>query len=376
MSCDIFDLCGGCVFRHKQSEEYYQEKFEKFKKIISLISAKDFKINSPVFIPDGCRRRATFAFEYRKNQLSLGFNEEASHQIVNIERCPLLTPKLNDVIPFLRELISVICQEPYQVKKGKKIISQYITKGDVFICEADNGIDIVLEYDAPLELNHRMIIFEKISTNDSVVRISHRKSAFGNTETIIEKSRVYIKVGNYDVFIPAGTFLQPSREGQKALGDLVLKYFENIEGSIADLFCGVGTFSYLLASKDKIKITAIDSSSQLLKGFQDSINKNQITNIKIANKNLFKYPLDENELKEFDAILFDPPRAGAKALCENIAKSLSKPKIIVAVSCNPNTFVNDANMLISGGYKLQEVTMVDQFIYSNHSELVAFFTKE
>lgn len=376
MSCDIFDLCGGCVFRHKQSEEYYREKFEKFKKIISLISAEDIKINSPVFIPDGCRRRATFAFEYKKNQLLLGFNEAASHQIVDIKRCTLLTSKLNDAIPFLRELISVICQEPYQIKKGKKISSQYITKGDVFICEADNGIDIVLEYDAPLELNHRMIIFEKISANDSVVRISHRRSALGNTETIIEKSRPFIKIGNYDVFIPAGTFLQPSREGQKALGDLVLKYFENTEGNIADLFCGVGTFSYLLAQKDKVKITAVDSSEQLLKGFQDSINKNQITNIKIMNKNLFKYPLDENELKDFDAILFDPPRAGAKALCENIAKSLSKPKIIVAVSCNPNTFVNDANMLISGGYKLQEVTMVDQFIYSNHSELVAFFTKE
>ena len=157
---------------------------------------------------------------------------------------------------------------------------------------------------------------------------------------------------------------------------MVLKYFADVSGNVADLFCGVGTFSYLLASKDKIKITAIDSSDQLLKGFQDSINKNQIANIKIMNKNLFKYPLDENELKEFDAILFDPPRAGAKALCESIAKSSNKPNILVAVSCNPNTFVNDANMLIEGGYKLEEITMVDQFIYSNHSELVAFFTKE
>ena len=93
------------------------------------------------------------------------------------------------------------------------------------------------------------------------------------------------------------------------------------------------------------------------------------------NKNLFKYPFDENELKDFDAILFDPPRAGAKAVCEKIALSNHKPDILVAVSCNPNTFVNDANTLISGGYKLKEVSMVDQFIYSNHSELVAFFTK-
>lgn len=376
MQCDIFSACGGCIFRDKEYEKYCQEKFENFKKNIALISGKNVIINPPVFICDGTRRRATFAFEYKKKQLVIGFNEASSHHIVDIIKCPLLTPHLNNIIPFLRELLNAIVKEPFQIKKGKKIISQNITKGDIFICEADNGIDVVLEYDAPLELNHRMIIFEKVSINNAVVRVSHRRSPLGNTETIIEKSRPYIKIGNYDVFIPAGTFLQPSKEGQKALGDIVLKYFENIEGNIADLFCGVGTFSYLLASKDKVKITSIDSSTQLLKGFQDSINKNQITNIKIANKNLFKYPLDESELKEFDAILFDPPRAGAKALCESIAKSLSKPKILVAVSCNPNTFINDANTLISGGYELKEVTMVDQFIYSNHSELVAVFTKK
>ena len=85
--------------------------------------------------------------------------------------------------------------------------------------------------------------------------------------------------------------------------------------------------------------------------------------------------MDDNELKNFKAILFDPPRAGAKAVCEKIASSANKPDIIVAVSCNPSTFVNDANSLIRGGYALREITMVDQFTYSNHSELVAFFTK-
>ena len=375
MTCEIFDLCGGCIYRNKQYEEYCHDKFENFKKTIGLIGADNIKVNEPVFIQDGCRRRATFAFEYKKKQLHFGFNAQASHQIVDVKKCPLLTPLLNGIIPFLIDLTEAICKEPYSVKKGKKINSQYITKGDVFVCEASNGIDVVLEYDAPLELNHRMLIFEMVSQTNSIVRISHRRSAFGTVETIIEKSRPYITIGNYEVYIPAGTFLQPSQEGQDALGSLVSKYFANVKGNIADLFCGVGTFSYLLASMDKVKITAVDSSEQLLKGFQDSVNKNQITNIKILNKNLFKYPFDENELKEFDAILFDPPRAGAKAVCEKIASSSQKPNILVAVSCNPNTFVNDAKTLISGGYRLVEVTMVDQFIYSNHSELVAFFTK-
>ena len=375
MTCEIYDSCGGCIYRNKQYEQYCKEKFETFKKTMAQISVDEIKINSPYFISDGCRRRATFAFEYKKKKLCLGFNERTSHQIFDIKKCPLLTTSLNNTLPFLKQLVEAICNEPYQVKKGKKITLQYITKGDVFVCEASNGIDVVLEYDAPLELNHRMLIFEMVSAQNSIVRISHRKSAFSDSETIIEKSRPYIKIGGYEVYIPAGTFLQPSQEGQDVLSALVLKYFENVKGNIADLFCGVGTFSYVLAQKDKVKITAVDSSSQLLKGFQDSVNKNKITNIKILNKNLFKYPFDENELKELDAILFDPPRAGAKAVCEKIALSQYKPDVLVAVSCNPNTFVNDAKTLISGGYKLKEITFVDQFIYSNHSELVAFFTK-
>lgn len=376
MNCEIFDLCGGCLSRDKEYEIYCREKFESFKKLIAPIINKNTKVNLPIFIPDGCRRRASFAFEYKKGKLSLGFNAALSHQIVDTKKCLLLTPQLNNIFPFLRELLEAVCNEPYQIRKGKKITDMFINKGDVFICETSNGIDVVLEYDAPLELNHRMIIFEKVSANDSVIRISHRKSAFGNVETIIEKSRPFIKIGDYDVYVPAGTFLQPSQEGQNTLGKLVSGYLKNVKGNIADLFCGVGTFSYILASKTKVKITAVDSSEQLLKGFLDSVNRNQITNIKIMNKNLFKYPLDENELKEFDAILFDPPRAGAKALCESIAKSSYKPEILVAVSCNPNTFVNDAKTLMSGGYDLKEITMVDQFIYSNHSELVAFFTKK
>lgn len=100
-----------------------------------------------------------------------------------------------------------------------------------------------------------------------------------------------------------------------------------------------------------------------------------IPNIEIQAKNLFKYPLDKLELKGFSAVVFDPPRAGAAAQVKKIAEMTDKPEKIIAVSCNPNTFVNDANTLISAGYKIDEITLVDQFIYSNHSELVALFTK-
>ena len=155
-----------------------------------------------------------------------------------------------------------------------------------------------------------------------------------------------------------------------------MKYIGEPKGQIADLFCGIGTFSYPLCRNMGNKILAIDSSKELLEGFKQSANRNQISNIKIETRNLFKYPLDEQELSQFDIVVFDPPRAGAAAQTEKIATSKNSPQKVVAVSCNPRTFVNDANTLITGGYTLKEITMVDQFIYSGHTELVALFEKE
>ena len=172
MICNVADLCGGCVWRNGDENEYRNQKFNKFKKIMDALGDSGIRINTPIFIDDGNRRRATLTFEYKQKELCLGFNVASSHKIINVSECPLLTKSLNSVLPVIRDLIKSICQEAYTIKKGKKLIKQNINKGDIFICEADNGIDVVLEYDAPLDLNHRMIIFEKVSSNNLIVRIS------------------------------------------------------------------------------------------------------------------------------------------------------------------------------------------------------------
>lgn len=374
MSCKFMDICGGCAYRQVDIASYRSKKFDKVKQVLSAINQPDIKWGNPVFIPDGTRRRASFAFQYRKGVLSLGFNENKSANIVDLDTCPLLTTRLSNNLPNLHTLLGEICRIPYQIKKGKKISQQNIWQGDVWVCDADNGLDIVLEYDAPLELEHRMVLFELAQSLPDIIRISHRRSLNGTLEPVIEKSKPIIKIGGYDVYIPAGTFLQASQAGESALVELVLKYLGDSQGNIADLFCGVGTFSYALANNINNKILAVDSSADLLAGFQQSINKNMLPNIKILTRNLFKYPLDKSELKNIDVVVFDPPRAGAEAQVRQLVEcSVSK---IIAVSCNPHSFVSDANVLISGGYHLQEVTFVDQFIYSNHSELVALFVKE
>lgn len=381
MDCAFYDRCGGCALRHLSFEEYQERKRCDVLTILNHLHPADFRFGEPFFVGDNQRRRAAFAFEYKKGKLTLGFNEKKSELIVDTDQCALLTLRINASLPNIRNLLETICSiKVPQLKKNKKPqpgAFSNITAGDILICEADNGLDIVLEFDAELNLDYRMSIFELSQQYNDIIRISHRRKNQDSPETIVEKVKPQIKIADYDVYIPAGTFLQASKASEEALIKLVLQYIGQDSGKIADLFCGVGTFSYPLAKNLQNKITAVDSSKELLDGFRRSVNKNMIPNIEIVERNLFKYPLDEKELKGFDIIVFDPPRAGAAAQIKKIAAMAmeDKPRKIIAVSCNPHSFIKDAEILIESGYQLQEVTLVDQFNYSNHSELVALFTK-
>ncbi len=373
--CNISKICGGCPHRGLELNEYHKQKVFKVSQILNILP-QPLPWSEPIFIPDNTRRRASMAFSWSKGRLCLGFNQKSSNQIVVVQKCPLLTPMLNKVIEPLQGLLEQICVIPIKIKKGKKEYFQNIQSGDVWLCETLAGIDVVLEYNAPITLEHRMIIFEIVNSIPEIIRVSHRCQASDTSEPIIEKSKPYIKIGDSSVYIPAGTFLQPSQQGQDALIAVVKRYLGDTEGKIFDLFCGVGTFSYMLAANSPNRVVAVDSSKDLLQGFQESINRNKISNIEILTRNLFKYPLDASELKGANVVVFDPPRAGASAQVKMLASIAEndRPQKIIAVSCHPATFVNDAKLLLASGYNLKDITMVDQFIYSNHCELVALFT--
>lgn len=378
MDCNYKEECGGCRYRQLGLKEYQEKKRRDVLAVLQELKAEDYKFAEPVFIGDGHRRRAAFAFSCRKGKLVLGFNRSQSSEIIDLESCCLLTSKINAALPALRSLLAELCAVKIpQMKKNKQVGNSCLSGGDLQITEADNGLDIVLQFEGELNLDYRMIIFEFAQKYNDIIRISHRRTENGQPETVVEKSKPYINIAGYEVYIPAGTFLQASKASEQALIEIVLCYLGQSGGKIADLFCGVGTFSYPLSKNIKNKIVAVDSSKSLLEGFRQSVNKNMIPNIEIIEKNLFKYPLDEKELSGFDVVVFDPPRAGAEAQAAKIAAmGENAPRKVIAVSCNPHSFVKDANILTDSGYKLEEVTLVDQFAYSNHSELVALFTKK
>ena len=371
-------LCGGCSLRHLDEESYRSQKKLLVQKTLQSITRQNFLFSEPVFVADGCRRRASFAFRRQKGQTTFGFNAFHSDKIVDLDVCPQLTPGINRALPLLRSLLEDLCRSPMTIREKRKIRTCYIDKGDLWVTEADNGLDVVLEYALPPDLAQREIIFEHLHAAENVIRVSHRPSATAAAETIIEKTPPFIKAGSRVIHIPPAAFLQPSREGQEALTALVQKYVGTKAENVADLFCGCGTFSFPLAETAGRKVFAVDSAAPLLSALQKSADRQMVANVEGVVRNLFKQPLTAAELKNFSTVVLDPPRAGAKEQVRALATAPAggRPPRVVVVSCNPASFVRDANILQDGGYVLREVTMVDQFVRTPHAELVALFAED
>ena len=377
MGCAFHQNCGGCVNRELELDLYRKNKEKSVRQILEeKLGDLSSCFQAPVFLKDGSRRRAAFAFELKNNHFHFGFNENKSNKIENIENCMMLDKKINEHLSNFRTFLEEFCRIKYaQKRKGKKITFQTISKGDFLVLKAENGLDLVLEIEGDLSLDHRMLISDFVQSCPDIIRFSYRAKHQTKAETIVEKTKPFVLMGDYRVFVAAGDFLQPSKEGENALASLVVDYVGENAKKIADLFCGIGTFSYRFATRKNVEISAFDISPSLLDEFKRFLNAQMISNVKIEAKNLFTYPLETHELEKFDAIVIDPPRAGALAQIKNIS-ALSKPVRLVYVSCSPKSFVFDAFNLKQNGFDLKKITLVDQFVYSAHSELVSLWTNE
>ncbi len=368
-------LCGGCPLRTLNKEEYQAQKTAYLKKLISLLNINDVIFDNPIFIQDGLRRRAELDFCYEKKELKFGFNEQKTHNIIDISDCPMLDDELNSLIPKLKIFLKEFCCIPIQTKIKKKINTEYIKKGTIRLLNADNGIDITIILEKTPSLDHRMLIADFVNQNSNIVRVSWQIKGI-TPEIIVAKASPKLYIKDIEIDIPIGSFLQASKEAENQMIEKLLDYMGDTSGNIIDLFCGLGTFTYPVSKNNNNNIISIDSSKASLEGLQNALYKNQIHNVKVINKNLFKYPLEKDELKSIDAIIIDPPRAGAHEQLRCIAdlNIKDKPQKIIYISCNPQTFIYDASLLIKGDYAFKRITLIDQFVYSKHLELMALFT--
>ncbi len=333
--CPFFGICGGCAFQDMPFDAYLKMKTDKV--VVALAhKAIDTPVEPVISIPDKTRRRVTFAFGGGR----FGFNEKKSHRLVDICSCRLLVPKLQALIIPMKDLSC-----------------QIGGSGHIAVLMTDFGADIAVQTDKPKTKKQKPFrpsvgILEDISAfcqSHPVVRFML------NDDLIFQATRLDT---------PSNVFLQPSVMGEETLVRLVLN---GVQGATAayDLFCGLGTFTIPM-HKAGIRVTGFDITAE-------SISALKKKGIQADVRDLFRQPITSEELTDIDAVVLDPARAGADAVCRSLAESSVKK--IVMVSCNPATFARDARTLINGGYRLTKVTPVDQFIFSDHIELVGIFEK-
>jgi 23S rRNA (uracil1939-C5)-methyltransferase len=192
-----------------------------------------------------------------------------------------------------------------------------------------------------------------------------------NGEVIATAVTPRLAIGRAEVALPPGGFLQATAEGEAVLARLVREAVGKAK-SVADLFCGIGPFALRLAERGRVE--AYDSDRAAIVALNAAVRSaSGLKPVVAAARDLFREPLVPNEMKDFEAVVFDPPRAGAEAQCRQLARS--KVPVVIAVSCDAQSFARDAEILLAGGYRLRGVQPVDQFKWSAHVEVVAHFAR-
>jgi 23S rRNA (uracil1939-C5)-methyltransferase len=234
---------------------------------------------------------------------------------------------------------------------------------DIQITATETGLDIDVRGGGPLNTKQSAAL-PIVADKHQLARITR------HGELVAQRAQPTLKMGRATVPLPPGSFLQATAAAEQILAQLVLDHAGKAKNA-ADLFCGVGPFALRLA--EKCRVTASDSDQPALDALKRAAAAPGLKPIKVRQHDLFRRPFAPTELKPFDVVVFDPPRQGAEAQARELAKSAVP--IVIGVSCSAETFARDARILLDGGYKLTDVTPVDQFRYSAHVEIVARFTR-
>ncbi|MDB5397019.1 MAG: class SAM-dependent methyltransferase [Rhodospirillales bacterium] len=351
--CRHFGRCGGCALQHLEAG--FTENWKRSRIVTALTRSglASTTVAETISVAPGTRRRATLAASRIGKRVILGFAERASHRLADLQECWVLRPELVSLIAPLRDRLSVL------LNSGET--------ADIALTWTETGIDFVLIRRRPLNLADREALAEFAESID-LARISWRANLTAAAEPVAARRSPRIRLGEYLVALPQGAFLQPSIEGETLLANLVQDAISDIRGQVVDLFSGLGTFT-ISASKAGAA-TAFDGDSAAIAALQHAVRGRPIAAIA---RDLFREPLTVKELNVFAAAVVDPPRAGAQAQARMLADS-GIPRVVY-VSCNPVSFARDAAILAQGGYRLDEVTPVDQFLWSPHIELVGVFRR-
>ncbi len=348
--CKHFGQCGGCALQHWSLAEYHLWKRELVGTALAhagLVAPLEPLIDAH---GQGRRRAVLHARRGEHDVLEVGFTAPRAHHIVAIEGCPILAPGLAGAIPAAWAIADAL-------KPTNKPL-------DIQFTASDTGLDIDVRGTGPLT-PAQIATLARLAEQHKLARVTR------HGELVALRTQPLLKIGRASVPLPAGAFLQATAEGEATLARLVLAHAGKAK-TVADLFCGVGPFALRLAESAPVTAADIDASAVAALN-RAAAGASGLKPVEAVTRDLFRRPYVASELKSYDVVVFDPPRQGAEAQARELAKSAVP--IVVAVSCDANTFARDAKILAGGGYTLSVVTPVDQFRYSHHVETVAKFTR-
>jgi 23S rRNA (uracil1939-C5)-methyltransferase len=357
--CPHFGPCGGCSLQHLEDARYAAWKQQQLTQALARRGLACNDVAPLHRVAPGSRRRVSLAARRVGDEVLLGFHERERHRVVQVARCLLATSEINAVLEPLRALLGTL------LAPGEA--------AQVAVLSSETGLDLLLALaEAPdLAGLERLAGFAR---EVDAARVSW--SAGGGEPVPAAVARApRLSFGRVAVTPAPGGFVQPTPEGEALLRDWVLGFLDGLPepgaAKVADLYAGCGTFGFPLA--ERARVHCVEGDGPALAAAEAAARSAGLAGrMGFERRDLARRPLSARELAGFDAVVFDPPRAGAREQAGELAAA--RVPLVVAVSCNPNTFSRDARVLVEAGYRLEAVRSLDQFPWSGHLELVARLT--
>ncbi|WP_345723722.1 class I SAM-dependent RNA methyltransferase [Qipengyuania vesicularis] len=349
--CPHFGTCGGCQLQHADETALRQFVTER---VAFAAEAQDIAVGEllPTHLsPPRTRRRATLHALKAGKGAVIGFRESRSYRIVDMRECHILAPELFALVEPLRGLVA-----------------QHASKQpiDISLTLADRGVDCLLKGFAAEGLAATEALLD-FARDHGLARLALYQG-YG-AETVWEPEPATITLSGVAVGLPVDSFLQPTIDGEQVLVSDCTTFLEGAT-TAADLFAGLGTFAFAVAGP--AKVLAVEAARDAHLACRTAANSRGVP-VHAMHRDLFRNPLTADEISRFEAVLLDPPRAGAREQVAQIAaSSISR---VAYVSCNPSSWARDAKTLVEAGFRLEKLRPVGQFRWSTHVELTSYFTR-
>jgi len=358
--CSHFLVCGGCAVQHITVSSYLIWKRSLVEDALSHRGIDAAVVAEVLTGGLRSRRRTRLHARLTARGALLGYLSAGSHRIVPVDECPVLEPSIVELFAPLQMLLTAF------LSRGQE--------AEISITMCDTGLDVAIAMGKSLQLVQRQKLVA-FAEGNNLARLSWQplqRGKAGELETIIRRMSPTISYAGIKVEIPSGAFVQATAEGESVLRDAILM---SIDGSrrVLDLFAGCGAFALPVAASG-LHVMAVDSVADQILALESAARRVALGEfVRTEVRDLNRRPFMEAELGRFNAVILDPPRAGALVQIKLLATA--PVPTVVYVSCNPASFARDARILIDGGFELKSVKPVDQFVFSAHIELVAVFKR-